>query len=147
MTLLDPLTGDVAHIVQLSVAPVFLLSGVATTLSLFTNRLARIVDRARVLEDRCASDPADPEPRSRLRVLARRARYINVAIALATVSGLMVAITVVLLFMHALTGAHLDASIAIVFVAAMLALTAALLTFFIEVRLATTTLRIGHPWV
>jgi VIT1/CCC1 family predicted Fe2+/Mn2+ transporter len=147
MALLDPLTGDVAHIVQLSVAPVFLLSGVATTLSLFTNRLARIVDRARHLEDRCSNDTIDPEMRNRLRVLARRARYINAAIALATVSGVMVAVTVVLLFMRTLTGAHLDAAIAIVFVAAMLALTAALLTFFIEVRLATTTLRIGHPWV
>jgi len=42
----------IAHVIQLSIAPVFLISGVATFLSVLTNRLARIVDRARVLESK-----------------------------------------------------------------------------------------------
>jgi len=146
MALIDAQAGDVAHIIQLSVAPVFLLSGVGVTLGLFTNRLARIVDRARALEERLAQRRDDPELLVGLHVLARRARYINLAITLGTISGLMVALTVVLLFAHALIGASLSTVIALVFAAAMLTLTAALLVFLIEVRLATATLRIGgHP--
>ncbi len=143
MALVDPQSGDVAHIIQLAVAPVFLLSGVGITLGLFTNRLARIVDRARLLEDRLAHDRDNAELNRGLKVLARRSRYINSAITLATISALMVAVTVVLLFMHALLGIRLAGPIAIIFVAAMLTLTAALLLFLIEVRLATATLRIG----
>jgi hypothetical protein len=55
----------------------------------------------------------------------------------------LVALTVVLLFTSALTGGHLATEIAVVFVAAMLTLTAALLVFLVEVRFATATLRIG----
>jgi len=146
MALIEPQAGDVAHIIQLAVAPVFLLSGVGVTLGVFTNRLARIVDRARLLEDRLTHDAGNPSLRQGLRVLARRARYINSAIALGTVSALLVALTVVLLFAHALMGVHLAGAIAIVFVAAMLCLTAALMMFLIEVRISTATLRIGaHP--
>jgi Protein of unknown function (DUF2721) len=143
MALLDPATGDVAHIIQLAVAPVFLLSGVGVTLTLFTNRLARIVDRARLLEDRLEGNGANAHLQHSLQVLARRARYINSAITLCTISGLLVALTVVMLFMHALVWVHLANAIAIVFVAAMLAFTAALVVFLVEVRIATATLRIG----
>jgi VIT1/CCC1 family predicted Fe2+/Mn2+ transporter len=142
MALLDQ-AGDVAHIIQLAVAPVFLLSGVGVTLGLFTNRLARIVDRARQLETHLTHDRNNHELRQGLRVLVRRARYINTAITLGTISGVLVALTVVLLFTSALTGGHMSTAIAVVFVAAMLTLTAALVVFLVEVRFATATLRIG----
>ena len=143
MALFDAQAGDVAHIIQLAVAPVFLLSGVGVTLGLIANRLARIVDRARLLESQLTHDHGNQELRQGLRVLARRARYINTAITLGTISGVLVALTVVLLFTSALTGGHLATEIAVVFVAAMLTLTAALLVFLVEVRFATATLRIG----
>jgi hypothetical protein len=143
MALFDAQAGDVAHIIQLAVAPVFLLSGVGVTLGLFANRLARIVDRARLLESQLTHDHSNEDLRQGLRVLARRARYINTAITLGTISGVLVALTVVLLFTGALTGGHLGTAIAVVFVAAMLTLTAALLVFLVEVRFATATLRIG----
>jgi hypothetical protein len=133
---------DVAHIIQLAVAPVFLLSGVGVTLTLFTNRLARIVDRARLLEDRLTADP-NVDLHEALAVLARRARYINYAIALGTISGLLVTTTVILLFATALLGNNLTVLIAFIFSAAMLTLTASLLVFFVEVRYATSNLRIG----
>jgi hypothetical protein len=44
--------GDISHTIQLAIAPVFLLTGVGTKLAVLTNRLARIIDRSRVLEDR-----------------------------------------------------------------------------------------------
>jgi len=143
MATVEPQITDVAHIVQLAVAPVFLLSGVGVTLGLFTNRLGRIVDRARLLEGQLVNDRNNKDLHQHLMVLARRARYINTAITLGTISGLMVALTVVLLFTSALAGVRLSTAIAVAFVAAMLALTAALLVFLIEVRFATATLRIG----
>jgi hypothetical protein len=58
-------TDAVAHVIQLSVAPVFLLSGIGAMLAVMTNRLSRIIDRARVLEARL--DEATPEAAERLR--------------------------------------------------------------------------------
>src|SRR5258706_3349492 len=67
---------DIAHGIQLAVAPVFLLSGVGVTLTVLTNRLARIIDRARSLESSLATtaEPAAARMRDELRVLSRRAR-------------------------------------------------------------------------
>jgi CBS domain containing-hemolysin-like protein len=137
---------DIAHLIQSSVAPVFLLSGVAATLGVLTNRLSRIVDRARMLEDQLEGHPGrGPQLHGDLRVLARRANYINVAISLATIAALLVALVVVTLFANAFMGSELAIVIALLFVGAMVCLSAAFIAFFIEVRLAMTALRIGLP--
>ena len=138
-----PPIADIQHIIQLAVAPVFLLSAVGVTLSLFTSRLSRIVDRARSLERTLDGHPDPQDVNEQLRVLARRARFINTAIALGAISGIMVTGTVVLLFTNALLALRLDVLIAVVFATAMLALAAALLQFLREVRYATDHLRIG----
>jgi phosphoglycerol transferase MdoB-like AlkP superfamily enzyme len=137
---------DVAHVIQSALAPVFLISGVGVMLGVLTNRLARIVDRARVWEneaEREAQRSADLQ--ERLQVLARRARYISSAITMCAISALLVALVVVALFANAFLAVQLSALIAILFVAAMLALTGAFLAFLIEVRIATAALRIGQP--
>jgi hypothetical protein len=77
-------------------------------------------------------------------VLARRARYISSAITMCAVSALLVALVVVALFANAFLAVNLAELIAILFVAAMLALTGAFLAFLIEVRIATAALRIGR---
>jgi hypothetical protein len=138
---------DIARLVQSSVAPVFLLSGVATTLSVLTSRLARIVDRARRLEEELASHPGSAtQLYSDLRVLARRANYINTAISLCAIAALMVALVVVALFANAFFASELASIIALLFVGAMVCLSAAFIIFFIEVRMAIAALRIGlHP--
>ncbi len=85
---------DIVHLIQSAVAPVFLLSGVGVTLGVLTNRLARIVDRARLLELRVDEEQARAESTAAsLRVLARRAHYINIAIGLCTVSALCVSLS------------------------------------------------------
>jgi Protein of unknown function (DUF2721) len=135
---------DIARLVQSSVAPVFLLSGVATTLSVLTSRLARIVDRARRLEEQLASHPGSASQlQADLGVLARRANYINTAISLCAIAALMVALVVVSLFANAFFGSELASVIALLFVGAMVCLSAAFITFFIEVRVAIAALRIG----
>jgi hypothetical protein len=136
---------DIAHLVQSSVAPVFLLSGIAATLGVLTGRLARVVDRARRLEEQLTEHPGSQGPvRTDLAVLARRAGYINTAISLCAVAALLVALVVVGLFANAFTGIRLEGTIALLFVGAMVCLSAAFICFFIEVRVAIGALRIGH---
>ena len=137
---------DIAHLIQTSVAPDFLLSGVAATLGVLTNRLARAVDRARHIEDRLKTHGTETEHLMYdLEVLASRARYLNAAISLCVVSAVMVALVVVTLFANAFFEARLGMTIALLFVGALLVLTGAFVCFFIEVRLATKALRIGLP--
>jgi len=135
---------DIPHLVQASLAPVFLLSGVAATLGVLTNRLSRIVDRARNLEGRLEGHPGQAAHlHADLQVLARRAHYINVAISLATIAALLVALVVVALFVNAFFGSELGLVIALLFVGAMVCLSAAFIAFFVEVRIAVAALRIG----
>jgi hypothetical protein len=135
----------VAHVIQLSVAPVFLLSGIGAMIAVMTNRLGRIVDRARVLEGKLPTDPALAEAaHQELLTLSQRARETGHAITLCTVTALLVCGVIVLLFLGAFL--KFDASIpaAVLFVAAMLAFMAGLVLFVREVMVATATLRIGH---
>jgi hypothetical protein len=146
MTGVDLQTENVAHIIQLALGPVFLLSGVGITLSMLTQRLSRIVDRARTLEDRREVTNSEPKLKvidKDLRVILRRSRYINSAIALCTTSALLTALVVTLLFASAFTPMSVGGVIAIMFVASMVCLSTAFLMFLVEVRIATNTLRIG----
>jgi len=137
---------DIAHLIQSSVAPVFLLSGVAATLGVLTSRLSRIVDRARRLEELLGGNPARAaQLHADLAVLARRAHFINVAISLCTIAALLVALVVVTLFANAFLGSQLAGVVALLFVGAMVCLSAAFIAFFVEVRVAVAALRIGQP--
>ena len=135
---------DIAHLVQSSIAPVFLFSGVAATLGVLTNRLSRIVDRARTLEQQLEGHPGQaPHLHAELATLARRAHYINIAISLCAIAALLVALVVVALFANAFLASELGVVIALLFVASMVTLSAAFISFFIEVRIAVAALRIG----
>lgn len=138
---------DIAHAIDLAVAPVFLISGIGVLLGVLTSRLARIVDRARRIEDGLQAMPAaaSDEVRGQLRVAARRARLINVAITLSTVAALLVALVVAVLFSSTFVPLNLAGPIAVLFVLAMAALVGALLSFLLEVRVAIEALRIGRP--
>lgn len=137
---------DVAHLIQIALTPIFLISAIGVTLNVLTSRLSRIVDRARSMEnDLCRPDyqAGGRDLHAALGVLARRARYMYAAITLITLSALFIALVVVMLFVNAFAHWDLSAFIAIMFILSMLSLAAALTAFLIEVRIATTTLRIG----
>jgi len=144
---MEPLTdvSSIGHIIQLSVAPVFLLTGVGAMLGVLSNRLARTVDRARGLEERyAAAAVADQESLRRdLKLQARRARMIYAAMSLCALCALLICSVIVALFASAFVESELALLITLLFVAAMLAFMAALLVFLREVYLATTNLRIG----
>jgi hypothetical protein len=137
---------DIAHLIQVALTPIFLISAIGVTLNVLTSRLARIVDRARAIEDVVRRSDHEIEGRDLpgvLDVMARRARYINAAITLITLSALFIALVVVMLFVNAFFLGDLSAFIACLFILSMLSLCAALLAFLIEVRIATNTLQIG----
>jgi hypothetical protein len=135
----------VAEVVRTAVAPVFLLSGVGVTLTMLTNRLARVVDRARALESRemHTHEHDMHELQSSLATLALRARLLGSSITLCTICALLVCGVVVALFMGAFVNFHLSQVIAVLFVSAMICFIAGLVLFLREVFIATRALRIG----
>jgi hypothetical protein len=137
--------GAIAHVIQLSVAPVFLLTGVGAILSVLANRVARIVDRARALHTQpAAGDSSEQsEVRSELRTLAYRARLINWAISLCVICALLISTLIVALFICAFWSVNASSMVASLFTAAMLALIGGLLCFLREVYVATANIRIA----
>ena len=138
---------DVAHSIQLAVAPVFLLTGVGTMLGVLTNRLARIIDRARTLERTLPelSAAAVTEAHAELEVLSRRARLIHRAITLSTSCALLICLVIVSLFAGVALGQDLSRLIVLLFTAALAALVGGLLSFRLEIRAATGTLHFAPP--
>lgn len=136
---------DIAHVVQLAVAPVFLLSAIGAMLSVMTHRLSRIVDRARTLESLApASAGAATAIDLELKLVSKRARTVNVAITLCTTTALLVATVIAILFLGAFLRFDASVAVAMLFVAAMLAFVLALLFFLREIFLSTKMLRFGH---
>ena len=138
---------EIAHLIQLSIAPVFLLTGVGTLLNVLSGRLARIIDRARVLEQRLET----PEPPhataivNELRVLERRGKLIYNAIKLSTTSALLVCFVIVALFTSSILHYSTRPIVTGLFVAAMLTLIVGLTLFLREVYFAIGTFEIGLP--
>ena len=135
----------IGHVIQLAVAPVFLLTGVSALLGVLTSRLGRIIDRARVLEDRLSKAPESDHAaiHAELRHLSQRARLINVAISLCTVCALLICAVIVALFVGGFLATDASVVIGVIFTGAMLALFAGLVSFLREIYLATRSLRIG----
>src|SRR5215472_15049891 len=111
MSVLEFSDVSVAHAIELAVAPVFLLSGIGAILVVLTNRLGRIIDRARVLEERL--EHVSPQLLATLQadlgVLSQRAKLISRAITFCTVTALLVCIVIAILFLSGF--ARFDASL------------------------------------
>lgn len=135
----------VAHAIELAVAPAFLLTGIGATLNVMANRLARTIDRARMLEQRMEGMNGSDRDKllGQLATLARRAKLIGRAITLCTFAILSVATVIIVLFVGAMLPVRVSLPVALLFIVAMLALIFALLLFLREVFLATRSLRIG----
>ncbi len=130
--------------IQLSVAPVFLFTGVTGLLSLFTSRLARIIDRTRFIQEALGNSLGGTESERQeaerleqvLEVQRRRTFLINRAILAVTVTALLVAAVVAVLFISAVAALDVAAIVVPLFVAAMGAMIVGLLLFLLEVQLA-----------
>ena len=134
----------IQHAIQLAVAPVFLLSGVAGLLAVMAGRLARIIDRARDLEQKWAmlDEKALARCKVEISILEYRRSLSSWSINFCTGAAFLVCTVIVTLFFEEFLGANLKWFAGAQFVAAMIALLAGLSTFLREVYLATHTGRI-----
>ena len=131
---------DIGEAIGLAIAPVFLLAGVGTLLIVLTNRLGRLIDRTRVLEDRVKANPEN-ECLGELLSLHHRASLINVAITASTACGLLVCLVIAMLFLGDTTSLPLDQYIALCFIGGMLALIVAFVYFMREIFICCAFMR------
>jgi hypothetical protein len=135
---MEPQIASITHAIQLAVAPVFLLTAIATLINVLSGRLSRIVDRRRLVHGRlCApNDDSGGEDRAELAMLDRRSRLVYFAIFAAVLSALLVCLVVVAAFIGALLAQDLWKVVATLFILAMSSMVATLGLFLKEVYLA-----------
>lgn len=135
----------VAELIHLAVAPIFLLSAVATTLTVFLGRLSRIVDRGRAIERQ--AKPEDSAAHEELLLLERRAHLIYRALTLGVSAAILVCLLMTLAFAGELLRFEAAGLVAALFMFALFCFTGALLLLLREVFLAVGSFqfRIHHP--
>jgi Protein of unknown function (DUF2721) len=134
---------DVARLIQLAIAPVFLLTAVGTIIGVLSNRLGRVVDRSRMLEDRLRQMQPEAQKlvREELLVLSRRVRLVYGSIVLAVICALFVGLLIAVAFVDAFIEIDLSKFIGLLFIGAMLAFIVSLLVFLREIFLAVSRAR------
>jgi CBS domain containing-hemolysin-like protein len=147
-TLNTDIVNTVSQLIQLSVAPVFLLAGVAGLLNVFTGRLTRIIDKVEKLnktEENKRLNNADylenKEITRRRKFLAMRMENTNLAILFCTTTGLLVALVIVTMFLSALFGFDGSTLISILFILAMISLILSLIVFLKEIFYTTSFIK------
>lgn len=139
-----PYLSTVSATIQAAIAPVFLLAGIGAFLNVMVGRLARIVDRARQIEQLHPRSTGPEHDRHvwELRLISRRISVINNAIFLCVTSALAICAVVALLFVSRLANLHVGALVAIAFILSMGLLMAGLIYFLVEVRMSRSAVNI-----
>jgi hypothetical protein len=134
---------DVARLIQLAVAPVFLLTAVGTMIGVLSTRLGRAVDRSRYLEERLRQMLPEGQKlaRDELATLSRRVRLVYGAMVLAVICALFVGLLIAVAFVDAFIEIDLSKFIGLLFIGAMVAFIFSLLVFLREIFLAVTSAR------
>lgn len=140
---------NIANAIQLALAPVFLLTGIAGMLNVMSGRLSRIIDRGRALTEKpqVIATYHQDELYSELKMLERRRHVTSIGITMSTVAALLVCLVIVALFIEVMIGIPLTGFIGILFVLSTIALVIGLGYFLREVHLSANTVRIrlhGH---
>jgi len=131
---------DIGGAIQQATAPVFLLAGVGIMLIALTNRLGRLIDRTRVLDERLKADPGN-DCVAELLSLHKRCYLVNVSITAATACGLLVCVVIAMLFLGESTDLSLDRYIALCFIGGMLALIVGFVYFMREIVMSSNHMR------
>jgi hypothetical protein len=140
---------SVAQIIQLSVAPVFLLAGIGGILNVVAGRLARVVDRVRRLEQEIPHVDAGLRAIElrELAILDRRMGVCHWSIGLCTTAALLICLVVMVLFVADLVALPFAIPVSLLFIAAMVSLTMGLMLFLYEVTVATRSVRVDEQFV
>ena len=135
-----------AQVIQLAVAPVFLLAGIAGLLGVLSTRLGRIIDRARVIERQVARTKREEQRlllHSETTSLWARIRLINWAIRLCVAGALTICLVIMALFLGEFVDFNIALLVAALFVLAMLLIVAGLVFLLREIGVATRQMRQG----
>ena len=133
----------ISHVIQLAIAPVFLLSAIGTLLNVTTSRLGRIIDRSRHLEEKLENATLPKkvdELNTGLSKLSRRTKIMDISIALFTFSALLVCAVITILFLGDFLEFKITIPVAVLFIIATILLVLGLLCFLLEIFIATRTL-------
>lgn len=132
---------DISDVIRLAVAPVFLLTAIATMINSMNTRLSRIVDRRRLLQDRIKN--ADPERaeeiEGEMKRLIHRSRLVYLAILFAVLAALLICLVMAGAFVAALVSINLVKAVAIAFVFALGSVIVSLGMFLREVYLGVSS--------
>ena len=139
----------IAQTIQLALAPVFVLVAMGNILNLLSSRLGRVVDRSRALQDRhmATEGPDHDEVVAEIRMIDKRIGLITRAIRVMVISGLMVGLTVAVLFLEELVSLNLQRVAAATFLAAIALLMWALVLFLRETQISAQQLRIPRTYL
>jgi Na+/melibiose symporter-like transporter len=123
-------------ILQTAIGPMILISGIGLLLLTMTNRLGRVIDRARILAGNLTGITAEKKEKTldQLQILWRRARLIRLSITLAAASALSAAILIIVLFFTALWQIETAWIIVVLFIACMLCFIGSLILFIRDIN-------------
>jgi len=136
----------IARVIQLAVAPVFLLAGIAGLLGVLSTRLGRIIDRARVIESRIPQAQSEAQRQllhAETSGLWSRIRIAQLAIRLCVSGALLICLVIVALFVGEFVEFNISIAIAVLFVAAMIFIVSGLVCLLREIGISTKQMRQG----
>jgi hypothetical protein len=139
----------IAHTIQLSLTPVFLLVAIGNLLNLFSSRLSRVVDRSRHLQERHGMTTGAEHDIvvQEIRAVDRRLKLTSGAIRLLVLAGLAIGMTVATLFVQEMADYPLHRVAAILFLIAVGLLMCGLGLFLVETQVAGEALRIPRDYL
>ena len=132
---------EAAHLIQVALTPVFLLSGIAALLNVFAGRLARVADQLAVLNAAIQKDAASAEQNEQLRLLRRRSLILDVAVVLATGGTAATCLAIMALFLFALSNKAIASVLLLFFGLAVLCTLGSVLAFGAEMVLSNRAMR------
>ena len=135
---------ELIPVLQVAVGPVILISGVGLLLLTMTNRLGRLIDRSRILlqEEQHATLAERAALEKQISILSRRAVLVRRAISLASLTVLLVAVLVILLFAAALLKLQAAPLLVVIFAASMVSLIVAMMAFMQDVHLSLQAIQL-----
>lgn len=128
-------TPRVQQVVQLSLAPAFLLSGIGAIMNVIMSRMIWIAQRVDKIEDKL-EDERTPKQMREHGWLMRRRKLAQGAILFSTAAAVMISLVIGLLFISAYITAQIGTLIAMLWVLTMALLVTGLGFFLMETRLA-----------
>lgn len=128
-------TPRVQQVVQLSLAPAFLLSGIGAIMNVIMSRMIWIAQRVDKIEDKLEDHRSAKQLREH-GWLMRRRKLAQGAILFSTAAAVMISLVIGLLFISAYITAQIGTLIASLWVLTMVLLVTGLGFFLLETRLA-----------